>query len=224
MKPIKAEFHFHTKESSHCSDVSVEESIPVYKEHGYELIVVTDHFSMEYTLPGRPWEEQVERYLEGYKKAKEVGDRIGVKIMFGTEFRFSTGNCDDFLAYGHDVDFLYDHPFIYEKTVDEAYKYFRECGVYFSQAHPFREEIRLCNPDYLDGIEVFNGHADHDSHNDVALKYSIEHDLIGTCGTDFHHRNGYCKTAMMLEYMPEKQSDLAKILFERKFTRVTDQQ
>lgn len=33
----------------------------------------------------------------------------------------------------------------------------------FYQAHPFRNSMKITNPELLDGIEVYNGHPGHDS-------------------------------------------------------------
>ena len=46
------------------------------------------------------------------------------------------------------------------------------------QAHPFRTGLTREDPALLDGVEVFNGNARHDSHNDDALRFARENGLL----------------------------------------------
>ena len=54
MKYTNAELHFHTAETSVCAKAFAKDSNPFYKEHGYDLVVVTDHFNAEYFTTVQP--------------------------------------------------------------------------------------------------------------------------------------------------------------------------
>ena len=58
---------------------------------------------------GETDEQKIERYLLGYRKAREAGKRYGVKVMFGVEIRLEPG-VEDFLIYGIDEEFLFQNP------------------------------------------------------------------------------------------------------------------
>ena len=63
-----------------------------------------------------------------------------------------------------------------------------EAGLFISHAHPFRHDCPPLEKVYLDGMEVFNGSYGHlaVAHNDLAMQYALDHDLIPTVGSDFH--------------------------------------
>ena len=46
--------------------------------------------------------------------------------------------------------------------------------------------MSVTNPEYVDGIEVFNGHPGHNSNNDIALAWAEKYGKIMTTGTDHH--------------------------------------
>ncbi len=194
---FKYETHLHTSESSACGKNTGVEMARVYKEAGYDAIIVTDHFYRGNTRPNKnqTWEAWVNEFCKGYENAKAEGDKIGLKVFFGWE---ETYDGLDFLVYGLDKEWLLAHPEIKSVTIEEQYKIVKENGGMVIQAHPFREEYYIRNPRvyedgaYCDGIEVLN--ASHFSKygnngitmNEKALKFAQEHDLLMTGGSDIH--------------------------------------
>ena len=71
-------------------------------------------------MKGETKEEQLDFYLTGYRKAKEHGDKIGIKVYLGLEIRFSKENENDYLIYGVD-----------DEITSICYDNFREDLAYF---------------------------------------------------------------------------------------------
>src|SRR5690554_4723328 len=121
MRKYLYETHMHTSEVSACASTSGAEQARIYKELGYDGIIVTDHFYNGNTAISRnmPWELWVENFTRGYENAKKEGDKIGLSVFFGWEESFQ-GN--DFLVYGLDKDWLLNHPQILDWSIEEHYK------------------------------------------------------------------------------------------------------
>lgn len=148
------DMHVHTSEVSRCGQVEAAEVVRMYQSAGYQGIMITDHFHGEYfeSLPDAGWEARVESYLEGYRRAKKEGQRIGMEVLLGIEFRnFETDN--DFLVVGITEKFLYEHPYIYKLPLGQAIDLFHENGMLVIQAHPARCKI----VDLKDG-RIFTGY------------------------------------------------------------------
>ena len=124
---MKTEMHVHTSEVSPCACVKAKDIVVLYWQAGYDAIVITDHFN-NYVLEQYKGSEKqkVERYLKGYLKAKEEGERIGLKVFFGIESHLLTERAD-FLFYGATPDFLLEYPKLYELSQKEAFEEFYFC-------------------------------------------------------------------------------------------------
>ena len=74
------EMHLHTSESSNCGRVSAADAVRLYKEAGYDGIVVTDHYSsgtFKRKIPRDiPYKDQVEIYLKGHRAALKAAAMI----------------------------------------------------------------------------------------------------------------------------------------------------
>ncbi len=207
----KIDLHTHTKPVSPCSDITPKRMVEAYKEIGYDGIVITNHF-IDFLIKSDDPDTVSQTYLKDYYKTKEIGEKKGLKVYLGMEIRFPE-NCNDYLIYG-----------IEEKDVKEIFSYIH--GDYISfykafkneknvilQAHPFRNNMVLQNPDYLDGIETFNMHPNHNSRVATATKYANEHPhFIKTCGTDFHHEGHQGCGAILSKTLPEDSHGIAKLL------------
>ena len=219
--PYRIELHAHTKPQSRCSEILPEEIAETYKNLGYDGVCVTNHF-MGYAgyvdgeyMQGETKEERLEYYLNGFRKAKEHGDKIGIKVYLGLEIRFSKENENDYLIYGVD-----------DEITALCYDNFREDLLYFRknvslpksvfvQAHPFRKGMELVDPELLDGIETFNMHPGHNGAIGVACRYAKENGLkIRTAGGDYHHKNRGHEgvSALRTKVLPEDSFELAEIL------------
>lgn len=145
--------------------------------------------------PELPWKDWVEQFCKGYEHAKEEGDKIGLQVFFGWESGY---HGTEFLIYGLNKEWLFEHPEIKDADVKEQYELVHAGGGIVSHAHPFREEdyipeIRLF-PDCVDAVEGIN--ATHESpasmshknilYNEKAIAYAKEHGLPITAGSDQH--------------------------------------
>ena len=195
MKTFKYETHLHTSEASACGSSQGAEYISVYKKLGYDGIFVTDHFfggntAVSFELD---WHTRIEQYCAGYENALTEANRQNAldggnfKVFFGIEQTFSG---DDYLIYGLDKNWLFDHPEI--ETMNHAQLFDavnRENGLMI-QAHPFRlrgyiNAIHI-HPREIHGVEVYNGGNTPDQ-NELALAYAKTYGFPMTSGSDIHN-------------------------------------
>ncbi|MCR4748946.1 MAG: PHP domain-containing protein [Lachnospiraceae bacterium] len=187
------ETHLHTKLGSACGKNTGKEMAIAHKEAGYAGIIVTDHFFYGNTAVDRslPWQDWVHAYCAGYRDAKKISKEIDLDVFFGWESGY---HGPEFLIYGLDEEWLMKHPEIRDATVEEQYKLVHESGGVVFQAHPYREEdyipeVKLY-PEWVDGVEVFNGSNKltdgRDLYNERAAEYALKYDFPTTCGSDIH--------------------------------------
>ena len=180
------ELHAHTRESSTCADLLASEVAERYVAEGYTTVVVTNHYNAyNLDLGGESWEDKINHHLEGYRAMKEYA-RDRLCVLLGSELRFP--ECDnDYLVFGITEDFLLLHPDLHLMDLKSFSSLARLHGLLLIQAHPFRNGMKVMRPEYLDGVEVFNGHSGHHSRNDIAMAWAKKYGLIPTSGSDFHH-------------------------------------
>ena len=170
MEKFLIDIHVHTSEVSGCGQVKAEDAVKMYHSAGYQGLMITDHFHKQYFdgLKLESWEKKIDRYLEGYHKAQKEGQRLGMEILLGMEFR----NCEtdnDFLIIGVTEDFLYTHPDLYELPLTKAIDLFHQNGMLVIQAHPVRCRIvgmedgelytKYRTEEMLDMLEAYSGHG-----------------------------------------------------------------
>ena len=182
--------HFHTKNTSNCANVPAKISVEEYIKAGYDGIVVTDHLSpstyMKYGRELLPWKKKIDFFLRGYNEAKKTANGR-IPVLLGMELRFRTSEGDnDYLVYGINEDFLYNTPEILNMNSRTFYDLAHKNGFLVFQAHPFRVGMKVTNPKYLDGVEIFNGNPRHNSSNDIAEMWAKKYDLMVTSGSDYH--------------------------------------
>ena len=182
--------HFHTKNTSNCANVKAKDAVEEYIKAGYNGIVVTDHLSpstyMKYGRELLPWKKKVDFFLRGYKEALKTADGR-IPVLLGMELRFRTSEGDnDYLVYGINEEFLYNTPELLNLNSKKFYELCQKNGFLVFQAHPFRVGMKVTNPKYLDGIEIFNGNPRHNSSNDIAEMWAKKYDLMVTSGSDYH--------------------------------------
>ncbi len=187
----KTELHCHTSEMSPCSQEGPEEVVKKYVDAGYTSLVITNHFTADlcyWRVPGDTFREKVDAYFDAIEHVREAaGDQLN--IIDGMEITFREWR-NDYLVFGARRDLFYDIEDVFDMGYQNFYKYADEHGMLFVQAHPFRFWISHCDPRFLHGIEVFNGHKGHQSHNNISelwAEYFSEENLILTSGTDNHH-------------------------------------
>lgn len=195
----KYELHLHTDEVSICGHVPAREQVRRYKELGYTGICVTDHMHQHYfdTYGEGDWQRYIDYHMNGYRIAKEEGDKLGLDVILGTELRFP-GSDRDFLIYGIDEKWLRDNEGICRMSVTSFYeKYHNE--VLVIHAHPFRYNDEVF-PDAVHGIEIANGNPRHDSRNELALQLAIDNPhLLRMAGSDAHRDGDEGQAAILLE-------------------------
>ncbi len=184
--PFLTELHAHTVESSSCAHLSAAEVAERYISYGYSTVVVTNHYNnYNLDLAGEDWKTRIDHHLEGYRAMKEYAkDRLCV--LLGCELRFEESD-NDYLVFGMDEQFLTENENLHRMTLKSFSSLARKNGFLIVQAHPFRNGMKVMNPSYLDGIEIFNGHEGHHSRNMIAKEWAKLYGLIPTSGTDFHH-------------------------------------
>ena len=182
--------HFHTKNTSNCANVKAKDAVEEYIKAGYDGIVVTDHLSpstyMKYGRELLPWKKKVDFFLRGYKEALKTADGR-IPVLLGMELRFRKSEGDnDYLVYGINEEFLYNTPELLNLNSRKFYELCQKNGFLVFQAHPFRVGMKVTNPKYLDGVEIFNGNPRHNSSNDIAEMWAKKYDLMVTSGSDYH--------------------------------------
>ncbi len=197
---MKIDLHVHTSETSGCGKIPGAEMARLYHEAGYDAIVITDHL-----IAGKnqdmPAPERAAWYLSGYHAAKAEGEKLGLTVLLGAEARMTGGN-EDFLLFGVRED---DIPWLMAlldggASEGEFYRAVHETGrMLLIQAHPFREGLRQAPLDQLDGIEVYNGHPDHESHNELAMARALRgrEGFLLTSGSDAHKLHHVARGGML---------------------------
>ena len=182
----RTELHTHTAPASACSDYDPVELVQCYAGLGYDSLVICNHFYDGMRYYGAK-EKCISTYLQDYDRAAEAGASLGIHVILGCEIRFSE-NINDYLLFGIDRSFLWDAYEYLRKGLAEFSENFRGENRVLLQAHPFRTGMTHVDPKYLDGIETFNVHLDHNSRVAQAARYAREHDMIVSAGSDCHHR------------------------------------
>ncbi|MDR3313314.1 MAG: PHP domain-containing protein [Oscillospiraceae bacterium] len=182
------ELHCHTSEVSSCGKDPAEAVVRRCVELGYAGMVVTDHISRDRAvrkgIADLPWPEQVQHWLRGYYAAKAAAP-VGFHVFPGAEFTLEESD-NDYLVYGMEEDFLLHHEGIDTLALPEFSKTIRAAGLLLAQAHPFRTDMRIVKPNLLDGMEVYNGNANHESCNGIAAQWAQRWALLPLSGSDYH--------------------------------------
>lgn len=205
MAKYKFDTHVHTSETSPCGYLSGAEIATRYHRLGFDGIVITDHLG-DYSIRRMPgnhiWENCVDGFLKGYRAAKTAGERLGLKVILGAEFRFKR-SMSDYLVYGFDRDFLLVNPFLYKQTLEEFYEKYKD-ELLIIQAHPYRDGSIDATPDLIHGVEVENCNKDHNNYNHKARRLAKAHPHLHKFkGSDTHAPGGEGLTHMLLDTLPE---------------------
>ncbi len=211
----KLEIHSHTSPVSICSETKVKDLVDYFIEDGYSAIAITNHFIKEYTYSESP-SESAEYFLSAYREAKKyAAGRISVCL--GMEIRF-TENINDYLVYGISEGDVEKAFYYFDKGIETFYRKFKNERNVIIQAHPFRNGIELADTRFIDGIEAFNFHPDHNSRVSHAAVYAVKNsDKIITGGIDFHSPHQRNEFAMRTKFVPQDSYELSELLKSRDF-------
>ena len=179
--------------------------------------MITDHYIERfYTL----WfpeavqelthEQQVTRWLRGFRTAREEGEKIGFTVLPGAEARFDHYP-NDYLLHGLHEEFFYTVPRLNQlKSVDELLSLMPE-NVYVVHAHPFRDGMAVATPRGLFGIEAYNGGTEK-FRNEMARQFAGHYGLSMASGSDIHDMTRLAKGGIMTEKRIRTPEDLVAVL------------
>jgi predicted metal-dependent phosphoesterase TrpH len=205
------ETHAHTAEASPCALVYAADVITEYKNSGYSGIVITDHVGYwGFSSTNGTEKQKVDNFIRAYENARNVGEKVGLKVFFGAEIALSPPY-RDYLVYGVEPEFFYKNKEIYHLSLNELYETVHNENALIFAAHPFRGQSGPPNPDLLDGAEVFNGNPRHESRNDKALKWAEKNDLIKLAGSDFHE-HGDVSAGIAFKTLPNDISEFVQMI------------
>lgn len=216
----RIETHLHTVYSSRCGHLDAHTLVSAYLEKGYHGIIVTDHFNRitceylnaDYAQPAHT----AELFLRAYHLLLEEGQRQGLRVYKGAEFRFD-GSDNDYLVIGCPDELLHDPDRIFKEGLPAFSRRCREAGALLIQAHPYRGNCTPADPQYLDGVEVLNRNPDWDNHNDWALAFAQSHSLLQTSGSDCHKPHQIGNGGILTETLPESDAELIALLRSGKY-------
>lgn len=206
----KIELHAHTKPVSGCGQLLPAELLKAYNDVGYNGIVITNHFIDEYFK--KDPEDFLKFYMNAYHECEEEGAKYGIKIYWGAEFRFSA--CiQDFLVYGVDESLLRKMAGAFDYSFKDFHELVKSNGGLFVQAHPFRHNTVIVPASDLDGVEIYNMHAGHNSRNPVAQALREEFKIpYATSGSDCHEYNSVGRGGIISKYLPKDNAELCDLI------------
>lgn len=223
MSSFKTELHCHTSETSNCGQASAKELVEEYLRNGYSTVVITDHLSThtysKYNYKELKWNDKIDIFLQGYNAALECA-RGRLNVLLGMELRFDSPSENDYLVYGITEKFLRKNKDLLDMNLKSFYKLAKKNGLLVCQAHPFRINMTVSNPEYLDGIEIFNGCVRHNSNNDVAELWADKYKLLKTSGSDFHQVVDVARGGIITENEIKTNDDLLKVISDGFYTLI----
>jgi hypothetical protein len=159
------------------------------------------------------WEQKVDKFLEGYRLAKEAGEALGMNIILSAELRLQPLK-NHYLLYGDgiDRDFLAARPDIFEMGIEEFSVYAKAHGITVVQAHPLRDGKCVPTPEYVDGLEVFNPNPRHENFTPQVLAVAKEHGLAITSGSDAHRYTDIAHGGVISEREIKTAADYVELL------------
>ncbi len=224
---MKLETHCHLIGTSVCADCSFDVMIKAYKDKGYDGIVVTNHIHRGYfsSYPGETPKEKVDYFFSVYDKFNRECSSQGIKVFLGGEVLVTCpeGHAE-YIIYGFDKKFIYDHPNLFDLTQEELFKLCDKNGIFMFKAHPFRTKEVHGDPKYMHGAESFNGHYHHANNNDLAKEFCENNSLIKLSGTDFHHPDQPITAGIITKREVKDEQDLIRILRSGEYELIIEEQ
>ncbi len=204
MKYHKFELHAHTCEVSRCGKVPAAEMVRLYREAGYCGMMITDHIN-PYTFEGLDlptWKDKAEHFLTGYRRALAAA-KEDFSVFLGAEMHFYESS-NDYLVFGLTEDLLrygLDNEFL-NWGILRFSDFCRANDLLLIQAHPFRKDMVIIDPDLVDGYEVVNAHPRHDSRNFIAESWARRYHKLMTAGSDAHQAVDAARSGILMDHRP----------------------
>lgn len=229
MKKIyKTELHCHSKDVSTCADESAEGIVEKYLRYGYNTVLLTNHLSLNCHstefFKDFTWEQKVDHFVNGYRKLKKAAEGTSLNILFGAEIRFPQ-YFNDYLLIGLTEEYLLSHENLYCTDVASFHKMSSADGLLLIQAHPFRPNLHIVDPEDVDGYEVYNGHPGWNSANDGAFRYAKNVGAkIITSGTDHHDTVHFPTGGIITSYEIKTMEQLMKTLKNGSYALIKEEE
>ena len=215
---MKIDLHVHTSEVSACGKLSAEETLRLYREHGFDALVVTNHFNRwtaDYWAK-RGVTDFVKLCRDAVNGAKALAPQYGMTVLAGCELRFDC-NINDYLVFGAEDWLPEDCGELFALDPKSFAEFARKHGLLVYQAHPFRNGMTVTDPALLSGIEVKNGCPRHDSRNDVAAAWADKFQLRKIAGSDCHRAEDVGLAGIESAESVRTEADLVRVLRENRY-------
>lgn len=129
------------------------------------------------------------------------------------EINFTPYNID-FLAFGVTEQFLKENPRLWSLTLKHFSSLCRENNILIYEAHPFRNQQPTRFPEYIDGVEVYNGAPCSCivESNQNALRFAQANGKLQSAGSDFHVLAQLARGGVWLPQIPQDATELVPML------------
>ncbi|MBE6546054.1 MAG: PHP domain-containing protein [Ruminococcaceae bacterium] len=208
------DLHAHSSGISHCCRIPAEEVIHRALAVGLDGIVLTNHYQdLRNYFNGGSCDDFARRYVAEYEYAKQWGEKLGCRVLFGVEVTMEQYNNEHLLVYGVSPNFVLVHPDLYDMTQKDLYAAVKAEGGAVIQAHSLRKGSNvLMDPSFLDGVEL-NCHPGYDgTHAEELAEFAVKHGSILTCGGDYHADTYRPHCGVSLPDTVQTEADLAAYL------------
>lgn len=212
---FKTEAHIHTYPVSSCAKLTPVEQVRLFKEAGYDTIIISDHFSPHHFKKlgeDKTFAEKVDMLCDSYLEAKAEGDRIGLTVLFSVELSFHKNH---YLLYGVTREFLKLREDIFDIEIEELYEHLKAHGITIIQAHAHRDGKCTPQPDYVDGFEI-NFNLRKENHNELTVRVAQEHGKPLAIGSDVHSPYAVGVSATLSEEKIESIEQYLDLMFAGK--------
>lgn len=217
----KIETHLHTVHVSRCGRLDAASIAEAYREAGYSAIIVTDHYNrttFDYLgVDPAGTGDRIGAYLEGYRRVKEEGEKLGLRVFKGAELRFDESE-NDYLLYGWRDELLSEPEEIFRMGIAAFSPIARGQGALIVQAHPYRHGCTPAIACYLDGVEVINSNPRHDSRNALAREYAEQFGLLQSSGSDCHRTEDIARGGILAKSVPSDSMEMMRLLRSRNYS------
>ena len=210
------DLHIHTAECDKVAAVGGAEIVRLYKNAGYDGLVITDHyFSLFFDwfqdeISTGKKDSIISRYLRGYYSARNEAEKIGFTVLCGAEVRLDN-TVNDYLVYGLEERDFYELPLLNRLQSVEELSAILPDHALIVQAHPFRNEMTVCSPNNIFGIEGYNGGTEK-FRNAMAKMFADHYNKPITSGSDFHNVSHLAKGGIITSQKIDTHIDLIHIL------------
>ena len=187
---MKLDLHVHSLPVSCCARFQAEEVPGRLKAAGVDGFCLCNHYYPGHLSQiGRELPEQIEAFIACFQKCREAAEALGMTVLFGAEVKLiQLPSHPEFLLYGLTPEILRQALPLYNYTQEQLYEFCQSESILMYQAHPYRTEqgYAPADPTWMDGIEVYNGHAIFDPKYEKTLEFARTHRLAMSAGSDFH--------------------------------------